>query len=471
MIPFRTFFLGSLALTCGGCQFSPVHQPPSMEVPVHFKENKDWKLAKPSAHTPRGDWWGVFHDGELNKILTSIEVSNQSLQSAAAKAEQTSALLKAAKLAFLPTASTTSSATRNKSGSSGGSSNANSLASRGSSGGVQDIYSVSGGASWEIDLWGRLRHSAKAAMADVEAAQSDVQSTLLGLQAQAAQAYFALRTAEAQRQLLERELESRQKSLELTKNREKQGIASKADVAQAETQLASTRADLIETGVQRATSEHALAVLTGRAPADFGVKSGTLTSSIPSLPSSAPSTLLERRPDIAAAERRVAAANERVGEAKAAFFPKLTLSADYGWRGLTDLLSKANNFWSLGADVAEPILDSGKRIAESEQAKATWRQTVADYRQTVLTSLQEAEDALATLRILAQESIAQDEAVRAARENERIARNQYEAGTLTYINVVVAQGTALNAERSAIDLKARRLNATISLIKALGGGW
>ena len=276
---------------------------------------------------------------------------------------------------------------------------------------------------------------------------------------------------DAQKHLLENEVANFQKSLELTKNREAQGIASSADVAQAATQLANTRAALIELGVSRATFEHALATLTGRPPAVFDVKVAALAANIPALPAALPSTLLQRRPDIAAAERRVAAANERIGAARAAFFPTLTLGADKGWRGIADLFAKSNNFWALGVDLAEPILDSGRRIAEKAQADATWKATVADYRQTVLTALQEAEDALATLRVLAEESIAQDEAVRAARENERIATNQYKAGTLSYINVAVAQAAALNAERSAIDVQARRLNATVALIKALGGGW
>ena len=453
----------------GGCNFSPVRQAPTMNVPPHFKESAGWKVARPADHRSRGEWWHIFHDSELNAIIKSVEVSNQSLQSAAARAEQSTALLKSAKLAFLPTASTAGSLTRSKSGSTGGSSNVNSLNSRNA--GVSDIQSVSGSMSWEIDLWGRLRHGAKAATADSEAALADVESTLLSLQTQAAQAYFSLRAADAQRELLESEVANYQKSLELTRNREAQGIASKADVAQAQTQLATTRAALIEVGVQRATLEHALATLTGVPPSNFGVKHGGLAAAIPALPSATPSTLLERRPDIAGAERRVAAANERVGAARAAFFPSLTLSADSGWRGLTNLFSMANNYWSLGADVAEPILDSGKRLAQSEQAKATWKETVADYRQTVLTALQEAEDQISTLRILAQESVAQDEAIKAARENERIARNQYEAGTLSYLNVSVAQAAALTAERNAIDLRLRRLNATAALIKALGGEW
>jgi NodT family efflux transporter outer membrane factor (OMF) lipoprotein len=459
-----------LAFT-GSCNFTPRHQAPEMEVPPQFKEGRGWKLAKPAAQIPRGDWWSIFHDSELSAILRSVDVSNQSLQSAIATAEQSAALLSSAKLAFTPTLGVDAPATRSKSGASGGSTNANSLTSGGGGSKARNIYSVSITAGWEADLWGRLRHGAKAATADLQAAQANVESMRLSLQSQAAQTYFALRGADAQQQLLQGEVASYQKSLDLTKNREAQGVASAADVAQAQTQLSTTKAALIELGVQRATLEHALATLTGRAPAAFSVGGGKLAGSVPGLPAAAPSTLLERRPDIAAAERRVAAANERIGAAKAAFFPTLSLSADNGWRGLSDIFAKSNNFWSLGADLAESILDSGKRIAAKAQADAVWKQTVADYRQTVLTGLQEAEDALATLRILAQEAEAQNEAVKAARESERIALNQYEAGTLSYINVASAQATALAAERNAIDVQSRCLSATVALIKALGGGW
>ncbi len=449
------------------CNFTPKSQAPAMELPPNFKESAGWKLAAPADHQARGDWWRVFGDSELNAILQRVEVSNQSLQAAAARAEQTAALLKSAKLAFLPTAGVNASDTENKSGSAGGSSRnfVNSVGTR------KETRSVSGNASWEIDLWGRLRHGARAATADAQAALADLESTKLSLQSQAATAYFSLRATDAQQQLLTNEVASYGKSLELTKNREVQGIASKADVAQAETQLATTRATLIELGVTRATLEHSLAALTGQPPAAYSLKSAPLTAKIPQPPSGTPSTVLQRRPDIAAEERRVAAANERIGAARAAFFPALTLSADGGWRGLADLFSKANQFWSLGADAATPLLDSGQRLAAKAQADASWKETVANYRQTVLTAMQEAEDALATLRILEQVAAVQDGAVKAARESERIAKNQYAAGTLSYINVATAQATAQAAERTAIDLRVRRLNATIALIKALGGEW
>jgi NodT family efflux transporter outer membrane factor (OMF) lipoprotein len=411
----------------------------------------------------------VFHDSELNAIVKAVEVSNQSLQSAAARAEGTAALLKSAKMAFIPTIDSVASTTRSKSGTQGGSTNPNSLTNRGS--GLQKSRSVSFASAWEADLWGRLRRGANAATADAQAAQADVESTLLSLQTQAAQTYFSLRATDAQKHLLESEVASYQKSLDLTKNREAQGVASGADIALAQTQLANARVALIEIGVLRATLEHALANLTGRAPAAFGVKDAAVAARIPSLPAATPSTLLQRRPDIAAAERRVAAANARVGVARAAFFPSLILNADTGWRGLADLFAKSNNFWSLGMDLAEPILDRGQRVTAKAQADAAWKGTVADYRQTVLTSLQEVEDALSTLRILAEESVAQEEAVRAALESQRIATNQYQAGTLGYINVVIVQAAALNTQRNSIELQSRRLNATVALIKALGGAW
>ncbi|MFZ2278069.1 MAG: efflux transporter outer membrane subunit [Prosthecobacter sp.] len=464
-------FVIILLFSAAGCSFSPKKQAPVMNLPANFKESRGWKVAQPADHLPRGNWWSIFHDSDLDAIMKSLEVSNQSLQSAVAKAQQTSALLTAAKLAFLPTASATSDYTVNKSGALGGSSNANSINAARSGSGVKSIQSVGGSANWELDLWGRLRHTAKATKADVEAVQADVESTRLTLQTQAAQSYFSLRAADAQRLLLERQVASYAKSLELTQNRKAQGVASEADVALAATQLATSRAALIETGVTRATMEHALAVLTGRAPADFGLKPATLTSHIPALPATAPSTLLQRRPDIAAGERRVAAANERIGAAIAAFFPTISLGTATGWRALANLFAQGNNFWSFGPDASLAILDSGQRLAAKAQADATWRQAVADYRQAVLTAMQESEDALSTLRILAAETEAQNEAVHAARESERIATNQYEAGTLSYINVATAQATALNAERSAIDLRSRRLNATVALIKALGGGW
>ena len=464
-------FCTTLMLTAVGCSFSPKKQAPKIHVPENFKESRGWKVAQPADHIPRGNWWSILHDQDLDAIMQSLEVSNQSLQSSVAKAQQTAALLTAAKFAFLPTASTSADYTVNMSGALGGANNANSLNARSAGSGVKKIQSISGQANWEIDIWGRLRHTAKAAKANAEATKADVETVRLTLQAQAAQSYFTLRAADAQRLLIERQVASYTKSLELTQNRKVQGVASEADVALAATQLATTRAALIDVGVNRATMEHAIAMLTGRTPAEFGLKPATLTSHIPSVPSTAPSTLLQRRPDIAAGERRVAMANENIGAAIAAFFPVISLGSSSGWRALTNLFAQGNNYWSFGPDATLNILDGGQRIAAKAQADAAWKQAVADYRQAVLTAMQESEDALSTLRILSAESNAQAEAVRAARESERIAFNQYQAGTLSYINVTTAQAAALTAERSAIDIRSRRLVATVALVKALGGGW
>lgn len=440
-----------------------IHAPvshPETNLPPEYKESGIWKHARPLAHVPRGDWWSIFHDRELDALIQRVNVSNQSLKVAVANAEQSAALIKSARLAFLPSLDANASVNRSGGATSGG-----------GSAGVSTQQTIGASSSWEIDLWGRLRHSARATTADAEAASADVESLELSLQAQTAQTYFSLRAVDAQRDLLNRQIESYQRSLDLTRNRYTQGVASRGDVAQAETQLASTRAAEIELSLQRATLEHALAVLTGQTPSGLSVGKGALAQRVPSVITGAPSRLLERRPDIAAAERRVAAANERIGAAKAAFFPSLTLDADGGWRGTSGLFTSATRFWSLGPTLAAPIFDRGQRLAEKARADAAYDGTVAQYRQAVLTAMQETEDALATLRLLAREADAQEQAVRAARDNERIALNQYKAGTVSYLNVAVAQAAALTAERSALDLQARRLNAAVALVKALGGGW
>ncbi|HEY8962775.1 MAG TPA: efflux transporter outer membrane subunit [Luteolibacter sp.] len=453
----------SLLLTAfllASCSIQAPVSHPETNLPPEYKESGIWKHARPLAHVPRGEWWSIFHDRELGALIQRVNVSNQSLKVSVANAEQSAALIKSARLAFLPSLDANASVLR-----SGGAS------SSGGDSGVRTQRTIGASTSWEIDLWGRLRHAARATTADAEAAAADVESLELSLQAQTAQTYFSLRAVDAQRDLLNRQIESYQRSLDLTRNRYTQGVASRGDVAQAETQLASTRAAEIELGLQRATLEHALAVLVGETPLGLSVGKGPLAQRVPSVATGTPSRLLERRPDIAAAERRVAAANERIGAARAAFFPSLTLDADGGWRGTSGLFTSATRFWSLGPTLAAPLFDRGQRLAAKAQADAAYEGTVAQYRQTVLTAMQETEDALATLRLLAREADAQEQAVRAARENERITLNQYKAGTVSYLNVAVAQAAALTAERSSLDLQARRLNAAVALVKALGGGW
>lgn len=441
-----------LALLLTGCSLVAPKHSPDLEVPANFKESGIWKAARPSDHLARGDWWRVFGDGELSSLMKQVSASNASLAVAEARSREAAALVKGAKLSFLPNLTGVASSIR----------------STGSDG----FVNAEGlNASWELDLWGRLRRNARAATAGAEAAASDVESTRLSLQSQTAQAYFSLRGIDAQRDLLDRQIASYEKSLEVTRNRYAQGVASRGDVAQAEAQLASTRSAALETGVQRATFEHAIAALVGQSPSSFSMPRGSLSTKVPSLPNSTPSQLLERRPDIAAAERRVAAANERIGAAKAAFFPALSLDGSTGWRGAANLVPTPTRIWSLGPELAAPLLDGGQRITEKARADAAYDRIVSEYRQAALTAFQETEDALSTLRILAAEAQTQQAAVKAARESERIALNEYKAGTSNFLNLAVAQAQALNAERNALDVQTRRLTATVRLVTALGGGW
>ena len=310
-------------------------------------------------------------------------------------------------------------------------------------------------------------------LAGAQATAADIESARLSAQSELASNYFQLRSLDAQRQILDDSVAAYQKSLDVTRNRYAAGVAGKVDVVQGETQLKSTQAQAVDIGVQRAQFEHAIAVLVGKAPADFSIPPTPLTAGVPAIPLSLPSELLERRPDIAAAERRVAAANERIGVAKAAFFPALTLSGSAGFQSNTlgNLISAATHFWSIGPSIAQSIFDAGLRRALTEQAIAFYDANVAAYRQTVLTSFQEVEDNLAALQILEQEAIVQEEAVQAARQSLDLTINQYKAGTVSYLNIVIVQTATLNNERTLVGIHGRQLTSAVTLVKALGGGW
>jgi len=327
--------------------------------------------------------------------------------------------------------------------------------------------------SWEADLWGRLGRTVEASEATAQASAADLAAARLSMQAELAQDYFQLRVLDVEKQLLDDTVAALEKSLQLTKNRYAVGVAGKADVVQADTQLKSTQAQAIDIGVQRAQLEHAIAILIGRPPSEFSIAPAALTVTIPRIPLGVPSGLLERRPDIAAAERRVAAANAQIGVAQAAFFPSLTLSASGGFRAADPAvwLTTPSRFWSIGPAIAQSIFDAGRKRALTDQAIAAYDATVAAYRQAVLTGFQEVEDNLAALRILDQESRVQDEAVHAARESLALTTNQYKAGTISYLNVAVVQTGQINNERTAVAIRGRQLTAAVLLIKALGGGW
>jgi len=327
--------------------------------------------------------------------------------------------------------------------------------------------------SWEADVWGRIRRTVEASRSSAQASAADLESVRLSVQAALAQAYFQLQTVDAQMQLLNATAAAYKKALELTQNRYDSGVAGKTDVLQAETQLKSTQAQLIDLGVQRAQLEHAIAMLIGKPASIFSLAASPLAAIPPAVPVGVPSELLERRPDVAAAERRVAASNAQIGVAKAAFFPKVTLGASGGYESATSAkwLTWPSHFWSLGPAISQPLFAGGSIRALSDQARAAYDGTVATYRQTVLTGFQEVEDNLAASRILEEEAEVQGTAVKSAQQSLALVTNQYKAGTVSYLNVIVAQTTALTNERTAVDIAGRRMSATVLLIKALGGGW
>jgi len=454
-----------------GCSVGPNYVRPTAESPPSYKEAVAWKQAEPRDQEPRGKWWEVFKDPKLDALAAQVEVSNQTIKGAEARVRQARALTQQARAALFPLVSANAGVTR--SGSGGGSTSSNNVGSNVQVGGVRNNYNVALDVNWEVDLWGRVRRTVEAGEASAQASVADLESAKLSAQAQLAEDYFLLRVQDAQIRLLNDTVDAYQRSQQLTRNQYAVGVAARADVAQAETQLKSTQAQAIDAGVQRAQLEHAIAVLLGKAPADFSVAAEVVPTEFPAIPPGLPSELLERRPDIAAAERRTAAANAQIGVAEAAFFPSLTLSASGGFQSsvLSQLFSLPSRYWSLGAALAQTIFDAGLRRAQTAQAIATYDENVANYRQTVLIGFQEVEDNLAALRILEQEGAVQDEAVKAARESLTITLNQYRAGTANYLAVVVAQAIALSNERTALGILGRRLAASVALIKALGGGW
>jgi NodT family efflux transporter outer membrane factor (OMF) lipoprotein len=455
--------IATVALTLTACAAGPDYVRPQAAVPAQLKEAQGWKPAQPADAVPRGAWWEVFNDADLDALMPQAAAANQSLAAAQARYRQATATSAQARAALLPTLGASASATRGRSSAS-------------TPTGTTDAVQLS--TNWELDLWGRVRRNVESGSASAEASAADLAAAQLSVQAAIAQNYFALRVADAQQSLFAESVAAQEKSLQLTRNRYAAGVVTRADVAQAETLWLSTRSQAIDLGIQRAQLEHGIAVLLGKAPAEFSIAPLTnatdaLASKSIAHPDLLPSELLQRRPDVAGAERRVAAANAQIGVAQAAFFPSLAVSATGGFRGpgLADLFSLPNRFWSLGPALAQTLFDGGARSASRDLAIARYDETVADYRQTVLTALAELEDNLAALRWLASEAEVQVAAVRAAQESLRLAINQYQAGTVSYINVASAQATELAARRSALDIASRRETATIGLIKALGGGW
>jgi NodT family efflux transporter outer membrane factor (OMF) lipoprotein len=460
----RSLAIG-FALALAGCAVGPDYVRPKVEAPARYKELQGWRSAQPGDAAPRGEWWKMFGDPELDALIARVDISNQTLRVAEARLRQARALADQARAGLFPALNANASATRSKSPSLP---NAPSFAT-----GAVNNFSASLGASWEPDFWGGVRRSVEAGEANWQASRADLESARLSAQATLAQSYLSLRVADATRRTLEETVAAYQRTLELTRNRYAAGVAARVDVVQAEVQLKSAQAQLIDVGVERAQLEHAIALQLGVAPADFSLPGAPLAARMPAIPAGLPSALLERRPDVAAAERRTAAANARIGVAQAAFFPTITLSAAGGSRTtrVADLFAAPTHFWSVGAALAEPLFDAGLRSAQKAQALAAYDEEVATYRQTVLTGFQEVEDNLAALRILEEEAALQDEVVQAARQAVELTTNQYQAGVVSYLNVISAQATLLANQRAAANILGRRLTASVALIKALGGGW
>ncbi len=450
------------------CSVGPDYVRPQMdEAPAVFKEGQNWKPAQPRELTADGKWWEMFGDTQLNALVAQVDISNQNLALAEANFRSALALVQSSRAAYSPTLDASASATRSRSGSSSTSSSSSGSA------GVRNSYAFALNASWEADIWGKVRRSVEASEASAQASAADLAAARLSAQAALAQNYLQLRVLDAEQKLFDDTVDAYQRSYQLTLNQYAAGVAAKSDVIQAQTQLKSAQAQALDNGVSRAQLEHAIALLVGKTPSTFSLPKAPLTAAPPPIPQGVPSMLLERRPDVAAAERRVAAANANIGVAKAAYFPSLTLSASGGYQNssFADWFSLPGRVWSLGPQLAQNIFDGGARRAATAQAIASYDGTVAQYKQTVLTAFQSVEDNLAALRILEQEAVVQDEAVQSARQAVTLVLNQYRAGTVSYVNVVTAQATALSAERSALDILNRRMAASVLLATALGGGW
>lgn len=448
------------------CTVGPDYVRPTTDVPVSYKESEGWKKAEPNDHAPKGPWWEIFDDPALNKLEERVVISNQNVAVAEAQYRQARALVQASRAGFFPTVTAGASATRSRRSSNAGSGSFTSA-------GTTNDFQLPVDFSWELDIWGKVRRQVEASQAGAEASAANLEGVRLSMQAELAVDYFALRSLDAQKQLLDATAAAYERSLQLTKNRYVSGISSRLDVVLAETLLKNTQAQAIDTSVQRAQLEHAIAVLVGTPASVFSLEPAPLSAVPPAIPFGVPSELLERRPDIASAERSVAAANAQIGVAVAAFYPTVTLSAAGGFEAsqLSKWLTWPSRFWSVGASVAETVFEGGLRTALTEQARAAHDASVASYRQTVLTAFQEVEDNLATLRILENEAGVQDEAVKAATQAVTISTNQYKAGTASYLDVIVTQAAALNNERTLITIQGRRMVAGVLLVKALGGGW
>jgi NodT family efflux transporter outer membrane factor (OMF) lipoprotein len=436
--------------------------------PESFKESDGWKTAQPSDQTLRGNWWEIFGDPQLNALEEEVTVSNQNLKVAEARFRQARAMIRFNRSAEFPTI-TTSPSIANERLSANQPYFPQSLANNGTG-----SFTLPLDLSYEVDLWGRIRRTVSASKEEAQASAADLQTANLSLHAELAVDYFELRSADVQEHLLDDTVKAYTDALQVTQNRFDGGAAPKSDVAQAQTQLDGARVQDTDITVMRAQFEHAIATLIGKPPAEFKITPAPKTAlQLPVIPVGVPASLLERRPDIAAGERRVAEANDQIGIARAAFFPSLVLSASGGFTGTTiaNWFNWPSRMWAVGGQASQTIFDAGRRRAVSEGAAANYDGTVASYRQTTLTAFQEVEDNLAALRILEKEAQQQREATTSAQESLQLFTNRYEGGVDNYLQVITAQTVLLTNQRNDIDIERRRMDASVLLVKAVGGGW
>ena len=466
---FAKLVLATLLLLLVGCSIGPKYTKPTALVPPAYKEQAApevegaWKPAQPRDEAARGRWWESFNDRQLNELEERLNVSNQNIAAAAANVQAARAMIREARAQYFPAITANPGLTNSRVSTAFGQTIGNAFTT----------YSLPLDATWEPDLWGRVRNTVKANTFAAQASIADLENVRLSAQAELAADYYQLRAQDAERQLLDSTVRAYQEALELTVDVYKAGIGSDEAVAQAESQLRATQAQDTNLGILRAQYEHAIALLVGQPASTFAVVSETFKADPPSTPMGLPSELLERRPDIASAERLVAQANAQIGIAKTAFFPTVTLSASAGLQSLSPAkwLEWPSRIWSVGPNVAQTIFDAGSRRATVQQYQATYDQTVANYRESVLVAFQQVEDNLAALRILAQVIEQQNSAIDAAGRNLEEASVRYRAGLDPYLNVIAAQTALLNDQQAAVNFRAQQMVASINLIKALGGGW
>ncbi|HEX4164147.1 MAG TPA: efflux transporter outer membrane subunit [Bryobacteraceae bacterium] len=463
----------AFALLLSSCMVGPNYTKPkvaaapsySEPAPQSFQETSGWKTAKPSDALLKGRWWEVFKDPDLTALEEQVGPANQSLQIAVANFRQAQTQIQINRSNLFPTIGVGPGVTGNRL-----SGNVLSTTHPGSEYG---LFTLPGNLSWEADLWGRLRRNVTSARELTQASAGDLANVKLELEAELATDYFETRSLDAQKRLLDDTMVAYTRALELTQNRYNGGVASKVEVEQAATQLQQTQAADIDLAVARAQFEHAIAVLVGRVPENYHLPLEPLTQTPPAIPTGVPSELLERRPDIASAERRLASANEQIGIARAAYYPTLTISATGGFQGgsIVNWFTWPSRFWAAGPQLSETVYDAGRRRAVLEGTEAVYDANLANYRQTTLTAFQEVEDSLSSLRILEQESGKQHEATLSAESSLQLSLNRYKGGLVTYLEVITAQTIALANERTDVDLMRRRIDASVELIRALGGGW